>query len=430
MRIRSWTAALMLLLLLGGCAARTTPTPTPVVAVSVTPTADRQPRSGAVRASGKIAPAQWAELGFAAAGRVQTIAVKEGDQVAAGAPLLALDKATAEAALAQTQAGLARAQAQLAALQAGPRPQELAAAQAGLDAAQAQLARVKEGARAEDVAAAQAALTAARADQKKVQEGPDAAVLAAATAELANAQAAVRQAQAAYDQIKGNPDAGRYPQALQLEQATNLLTAAQARYAQATKGPSAADLARAQAGVDQALAALARARAPARPSEIAAAEAEVRRVQAQLDLLKAGSRAEALAAAQADVAQAQGALARAQADLANLELRAPFTGVVTALKVNAGEMALPGQAVITLADLSRLQVETTDLSERDVARVAVGKEVVVYVEALGTEIPGRVARIALQANVVGGDVVYTAIIDLDTQAPGLRWGMSVQVDIP
>jgi len=81
------------------------------------------------------------------------------------------------------------------------------------------------------------------------------------------------------------------------------------------------------------------------------------------------------AADQADVSQAEGALQRATADLANTELRAPFTGAITSLKVNPGEMALPGQAVLTLADLSRLRVETTDLSERDVARVAVGQAV-------------------------------------------------------
>ena len=63
-------------------------------------------------------------------------------------------------------------------------------------------------------------------------------------------------------------------------------------------------------------------------------------------------------------------------------------------------MILPGQRVLTLADLSRLQVETTDFSERDVARVAVGQPVTVFVEALGKEIPGRVLRIAPQATVV------------------------------
>jgi multidrug efflux pump subunit AcrA (membrane-fusion protein) len=423
-----WQAVALVLLLLSVSCTRQSPlAPTP--SVTSPPTSEHRARSGTVSASGKIAPAQKAELSFPAAGRVQTVTVKEGDQVQAGVVLVTLDKAAAEAAVAQAQAALARTQAHLAELKAGPRSEELAAAQATVDAAQAQLAQVKEPARPEEIAAAEAALAAARAAQRKVQAGPDPNAVAAAAAELASAQAAVRQAQAAYDQIKGNPDAGRYPQALQLEQATNALAAAQARYQQITAGPSAADLAAAQAAVDQAVAVLAKTKAAAHSANIAAAEAEVRRAQAQYDLLKAGARAETITAAAADVSTAEVALQRAQTDLANMELHAPFAGTVTSLKANPGEMALSGQAVLTLADLSHLRVETTDLSERDVARVAVGQAAVVSVEALGTQISGRVARIAPQASVVAGDVVYTVVVELNDPPAGLRWGMSAEVEI-
>ena len=416
-----------LLVVLAACAGQPTPAPTPVATPA--PTSEHRPQTGAVGASAKIVPAQRAELSFPAAGRVARVDVKEGDQALAGAVLISLETAGAEAVHAEAQAALARAEAHLAELKAGPRPEELAAAQAAVDAALAQVARLAEAARPEEVASAEAALAAARAEQARVRQGSDADGVAAAAADLANAEAAVRQAQAAYDQIKGNPDVGRYPQALQLEQATNALAAAQARYRQAARAPSAADLARAQAGVDQAVAALAQVQAVSRPSTIAAAEAEVRRVQAQFDLLKAGARPETIAAAQADVAQAEGALQHVEADLSNMALRAPFAGTVTALRLNVGEMALPGQVALTLADLSRLQVETTDLSERDVARVAVGQPVSVFVEALGAEIPGRVARIAPQATVAGGDTVYAVVIELDHLPPGLRWGMSAEVQI-
>jgi DNA-directed RNA polymerase subunit H (RpoH/RPB5) len=74
-------------------------------------------------------------------------------------------------------------------------------------------------------------------------------------------------------------------------------------------------------------------------------------------------------------------------------------------------------------------VETTDLSERDVARVAVGQPATVYVEGLGQDIQGRVVRIARRATTLGGDVVYKVVIELDQQPSGLRWGMSVDVEI-
>ena len=90
---------------------------------------------------------------------------------------------------------------------------------------------------------------------------------------------------------------------------------------------------------------------------------------------------------------------------------------------------MPGQVVLTLADLSQLQVETTDLSERDVTEVQLGHEARVYVEALNADVPGRVARISPLASTVGGDVVYTVVVDLDEQPEGLRLGMSVEVEI-
>jgi hypothetical protein len=82
-----------------------------------------------------------------------------------------------------------------------------------------------------------------------------------------------------------------------------------------------------------------------------------------------------------------------------------------------------------LADLPYLQAETTDLSELDVARVSVAKRAALYVEALEVDIEGRVMNIAPQANTIGGDVVYAVTVALQEQPPGLRWGMSVEVEI-
>lgn len=189
--------------------------------------------------------------------------------------------------------------------------------------------------------------------------------------------------------------------------------------------------------MQQAQAALERLQHPATASQIAGAEAQVQQAQAELDLLEAAPRTETVAAAAAAVAEAEVTLQRSEADLAALQLHAPFTGTVTAINVNPGEIAQSGQAVLTLADLSRLQVETIDLSERDVVRVAVGQPATVFVKPLNEELPGRVARIAPQATVIGGDVVYTVVVELEGQAPEqngvntnpLRWGMSVDVEI-
>ncbi len=151
--------------------------------------------------------------------------------------------------------------------------------------------------------------------------------------------------------------------------------------------------------------------------------------QAQLDALTDGVRSETIAVVAGAVAEARAAVQRAEQDLANLELRAPFTGTVTAVDVAAGEFAAAGAPVVTLADLDALQIETIDLSERDVAFVAVGQPASVLIEPLNVTRSRRVVRIAPQASTIGGDVVYTVWIDLDAQPAGLRWGMSAEVTI-
>jgi multidrug resistance efflux pump len=57
----------------------------------------------------------------------------------------------------------------------------------------------------------------------------------------------------------------------------------------------------------------------------------VRSAEAELDLLKSGARLESVVVAEAAIAEAEAAVQRAQADLANTELRAPVAGVVTTL---------------------------------------------------------------------------------------------------
>jgi HlyD family secretion protein len=243
------------------------------------------------------------------------------------------------------------------------------------------------------------------------------------TQEIAVAEASLQVAQANLAQLAEETR----PAELAAAQAD--LDAAQAHYDALYSEPDPVIVTEARASVQQAQAALDRLQHPATDGAIAAAQAQVQSAQAELDLLKAGARDEEIAAAAATVAEAEATLRRAEADLTTSQLIAPFSGTVTALNVNLGEMVQAGQVAVVLADLSHMQVETTDLSERDVVRVTVGQPATVFVKALDAEIAGRVARVAPQATVIGGDVVYSVDVELDEQPPALRWGMSVDVQI-
>ena len=133
--------------------------------------------------------------------------------------------------------------------------------------------------------------------------------------------------------------------------------------------------------------------------------------------------------ADAKVQQAQVALELAQINLAEGTLLAPFDGTVTSLGAIPGEFAGTDQSVVTLATLDDLQLETTDLSERDIAKVKVGAPVNIFVEALNETFTGKVVSISPKANIVGGDTVFKVTIAFDEQPKGLLWGMTAEVTI-
>ena len=119
----------------------------------------------------------------------------------------------------------------------------------------------------------------------------------------------------------------------------------------------------------------------------------------------------------------------AHAELSQTELIAPFAATVVAVNVKPGEFVGPGQVVLVLAKLDNLQVETTDLSELNVASVEIGQAATVHIEALDKEIPGVVTAVSPISNKIGGDVVFKVTIQLDEQPKELLWGMSADVEI-
>lgn len=134
--------------------------------------------------------------------------------------------------------------------------------------------------------------------------------------------------------------------------------------------------------------------------------------------------------AEADVARMQALLDSAKAILdTQYALIAPFDGTVVSLDIAPAETVVPGQVVILLGDLSRYQIETTDLSERDVTRVQVGQSASVFIEALEEEFTGKVIDVDRISTTLGGDVVFKVTMELDDQPAGLLWGMSADVQI-
>ncbi len=135
-------------------------------------------------------------------------------------------------------------------------------------------------------------------------------------------------------------------------------------------------------------------------------------------------------AANAQVASAQAAVTAAQAALDRAVVRAPFDGRVVDVQIEPGQLVAPGTALVILADLSELRVETTDLTELNITKVRLGIPAKVSVDGLGNqEFAAQVIQIADQSTKNSGDVVYKVTLRLLQPVSDLRWGMSASVRI-
>jgi len=136
-----------------------------------------------------------------------------------------------------------------------------------------------------------------------------------------------------------------------------------------------------------------------------------------------------LDAAKAAVTAARSALTQANSALGRTNMYAPFSGTVIDMFARDGDVVAPAVPLLLLADLTTLQVQTTDLSEVDAVRVSIGDTARVSFDALpDATIVGRVTHIALK-NSPGAGVYYTVTIKLESIPDNLRWGMSAFVVI-
>ena len=123
---------------------------------------------------------------------------------------------------------------------------------------------------------------------------------------------------------------------------------------------------------------------------------------------------------------AQAAHQEARSMLAYTTITAPFAGVITAKRVNAGALATPGTVLLELEDNRRLQVRTA-LPESLIARVRLGDRLTVHVPAAGFEAAATVAEIGPASD--PGSRTGAVTLDLPAAAD-LRSGQFARVRVP
>jgi HlyD family secretion protein len=345
-----------------------------------------RPDHSALHLSGRIEGYET-DLGVKVGGRIESVAVREGDRVTQGQVIARLDDAELQAQLDSAKARVVAAQQQVnqAQLQVTVIDSQVQEAQLALQQSQGDAAgRVSQS--EASVAAAQAQLIVAQA---QVQQAESALALARTDRDRFAAlvsQGAVSQQQ--FDQIQTT-----------FEAAQDTLAARRASVVAAQQQVSAAQGARTQAQTSQ-------------------INPDIRTAQVTRTQLQREQALAQLAAAQAQLEQAQAAQAEIAARIDNLAIKSPIDGVVVTRMVEPGEVIATGTPVLTVINLNQVYLRGY-IPEGEMGNVRVGQSAQVFLDsAPETPLAARVAAVDTEASFTPENIYFPE--DRVTQVFGLK----------
>ena len=288
--------------------------------------------------------AKHAELAFQVSGRIVDVLVDEGEFVEKDRILAVLDQSEYEARHEQAKANLERAVKNLQraemVLQVNKKtlPDEVARAEAGVQVLLAQLQELEAGYREQDIERARLAFLTS----KDIMEE-------------------ARKNKVRYERLfqKGTVSEKEWD-------------ARKLRYETAVKDFEKAreTLAMLEEGVRKETIQTARARV---------AEGKAILEQAKSNLMKIDAAEKEVEAVSAQVKAAGSAVELAKILLAYTQLHAPFKGIITTRNVEPGEVVLPGREVMTLSDLSTVELKIF-VDETEIGKIKPGQRVEVRVD--------------------------------------------------
>lgn len=129
------------------------------------------------------------------------------------------------------------------------------------------------------------------------------------------------------------------------------------------------------------------------------------------------------------------AIARARVNQANTSLsftriRAPFSGIISAKPANAGDLATPGQSLVRLENLTRLEV-VADIPETLLDGIHVGEVLPVEIPSADITLQGTVSEISPAVNPASRTAPATLSLDPQSTARiRLSSGMFTRIRLP
>ena len=162
-------------------------------------------------------------------------------------------------------------------------------------------------------------------------------------------------------------------------------------------------------------------------NKMLAAKEQYNNASKNLELLNKGIGPDSVDEAQAQVNQAEAVLQLIQAQLNNISITAPISGVVSKRNVNAGEGVSPANPAIVISKTGELVAEI-NITEKLINKVLLGQNIRVIIQSLNNKIyQGQVNSISPVADLKTRD--YTVKIKLLNTDNQIKPGMFAKVKL-
>lgn len=398
----------------------------------------------AITVTGTI-QAKEIQLSSKVGGRIAKVLVAEGQVVAAGQPLVEFSLPELTARRDQILSQIEQSEARLTEFRRGARVQEIEKARAAASQAYAHWQMCLRGYREEDVEKAHALRREAERALALLEEGYRKEDVDHARELMEQARVNADWARRDWQRFQKLSAEGAVSARdadelrVKLDAADRALNAASEHYRKMAAGPRADEIKTAKEKLNFAIQHEKHMTKGMRSEEVEVARQAYLQAKAALALLEAGTRIEQIKYAEAQVKQNKALLAEVEAQLAERVIASPAAAEVSVMDLHAGEVVSANRPLLTLTRLDMLWTRVY-LPERELARVRVGQEVVVRVDAYPKRtFKGRIVQIPGVAEFTPRNVqtpeersaqVFGLKVNIDNSERLLRGGMNAEVILP
>lgn len=149
--------------------------------------------------------------------------------------------------------------------------------------------------------------------------------------------------------------------------------------------------------------------------------------QYEFALIESGQKKDEILAASKGLTQAEVDVKRAQINLEKTKIRAPFSGIITDIKISSQESLARGRDLFTLVNISQIRVQARVI-ESEIGKMKVGREVDLKFSAYPDKyFKGRVKAISPVINTE--DKTCKVLIDMTNPEEKIKPGMHAEVEI-